>query len=125
MYIDIKQMQSPLTYWHPAFLIAFANNLQILLVGIDVRESEIDKLGNSQAAVVKQFHNDIVASAFWCTLVEGGLYGRNLFIGKHIWQMFWPDGKVKHIGRAVGYGVFDDEHFVEHAPTGNHATLAV
>ena len=71
---------------HPAFLVAFADDLEHLLVGIEVWHLEVYKFRDAETAAVKHFDDDVVAVLVGKAEVEGGLDFGDILVGKDIWQ---------------------------------------
>ena len=86
---------------HPALFIAFADDLQHFLFGVDVGETEIDQLGDPKATTVEHFDDDIVAVLPWKATVEGVLYGGDILVSEHVGQMLWTVGHVDQFGRIL------------------------
>ena len=123
--VGLQQVQCTRIDGYPALFVAFANDLQALVVGIDVGQFQVDKLGDAESAAVEDFDDDVVARRFGQREVEGGLDLGDFVVGKHIGQVLRACGKVDVFGWVVGYCVFDDEHVEKPAPTFDDAALGV
>ena len=121
--VVLEEIQSAVVDGHPAFLVAFAHHLQHLLLGIDVGELEVNKLGHPKSAPIQYFDNDIVARRARSAAVEGGLHGGDVGIGKHVGKVLGACGHLDMFGGIVEDDILDDKHAEKGAPPRENAAL--
>jgi len=95
---------------HPAFFVAFADDLEHLLGSEDVGEIEVDQFGYAQTAAIEHFDDDVVAGRSRKAAVEGLLDGVDVGIGEHVGQVVRAVGKLEESGGVVGHGVVGHKH---------------